>query len=87
VAALSTIEMTCVAVSTPVYMPHLVSLNAARFGFIGVAFALLSWLVVVSVVLVASRGDRPPDRRRAERPGWMSRRRLAIAGLGCNPCS
>jgi membrane protein len=52
VASLTTIGMTIAALATPVYMPHLVSHNAARFGVIGVAFALLSWLFVIALVAV-----------------------------------
>jgi membrane protein len=54
VAALSTIGTGLVAVATPIYMPHLIATNASKFGFIGVAFALLSWLIVVAGVAVIS---------------------------------
>jgi membrane protein len=51
-AMLSTIGMALVALATPIYMPHLVETNAEKFGFIGVAFALLSWLIGVAAVAV-----------------------------------
>lgn len=53
-AALSTIGMALVAAATPIYMPHLVATNAQKFGFIGVAFALLTWLIGVAGVAVVS---------------------------------
>jgi membrane protein len=37
-----------------VWMPHLVEVNAGRYGVIGVTFALLSWLIILSGCLVAS---------------------------------
>jgi membrane protein len=42
-----------VSVGSKVWMPHLVSHNAERYGTIGVTLALLSWLIILSVVLVA----------------------------------
>jgi membrane protein len=41
-----------VSAASAVWMPHLITTNTARYGVIGVAFALLSWLLVVAVVLV-----------------------------------
>jgi membrane protein len=36
------------------WIPRLIENNATRYGTIGVSFALLSWLVVISIVLVAA---------------------------------
>jgi len=36
------------------WVPHLIERNAARYGVIGVAVALISWLVVLAFLLVAS---------------------------------
>jgi membrane protein len=41
-----------VVLASALWMPHLISVDAERYGVIGVSFALLSWLVVVAVVLV-----------------------------------
>ena len=71
-AALSTIY----SVGATVYVPHLFSTYATRYGVIGAVFAMISTLFCVMVVLVASaalgrevhdelghirRGERPPD--------------------------
>jgi membrane protein len=42
------------AVYSTVWMPHLVSSNAERYGVIGVTFALLTWLIVVSAGIVVA---------------------------------
>jgi membrane protein len=39
---------------TAVYVPRLIATDAAKYGVIGVAFALVSWLVVVAYLIVAS---------------------------------
>ena len=36
------------------WIPIVVGNNATRYGAIGVSFALLSWLVLISIVLVAA---------------------------------
>jgi membrane protein len=41
-----------VTAASAIWMPHLITTNTARYGVIGVAFALLSWLLVIAVVLV-----------------------------------
>jgi membrane protein len=56
-----------VTAASAVWMPHLITTNTARYGVIGVAFALLSWLLVIAFVLVAAaavsgelgRGEQP----------------------------
>lgn len=42
-----------VSLSSAVWMPRLIERNASRYGVIGVTFALLTWLLVVGVMLVA----------------------------------
>jgi uncharacterized BrkB/YihY/UPF0761 family membrane protein len=37
-----------------VWMPNLIERNADRYGVIGVTFALLSWLTVLGIMLVAA---------------------------------
>jgi membrane protein len=43
-----------VAVYSTVWMPHLVTSNAERYGVIGVTFALLTWLIVLSAGIVVA---------------------------------
>jgi len=35
------------------YMPHLIARDASRYGIIGVTLALLSWLIIIGVFVVA----------------------------------
>ncbi|MFL5825710.1 MAG: YhjD/YihY/BrkB family envelope integrity protein [Thermoleophilaceae bacterium] len=37
-----------------IYLPHLISTKAQRYGLIGVAFALLSWILAAAFVIVAA---------------------------------
>lgn len=39
---------------TAVYVPRLITTDADKYGVIGVAFALVSWLVIVAYLIVAS---------------------------------
>jgi membrane protein len=73
-ALLTSVGMTALSVCSAVWMPRTVASSAAQFGVIGIAFALLSWLVAAGVVLVlaASGGvvvqGRLDRRRRRRRP-------------------
>lgn len=51
---ITALAMSVVSVGTVIWMPHTVAESAGRYGLIGVAFALLSWLVAVGFVLVGS---------------------------------
>jgi membrane protein len=51
-ALLTSAGMTALAIGSAVWMPRTVASSAAQFGVIGVAFALLSWLVGAGLVLV-----------------------------------
>ncbi len=42
-----------VAIYSAVWMPRLVATNAERYGLIGVTFALISWLIVIALAVVA----------------------------------
>ena len=53
-APLTSIGISAFALASGLYMPRAVGAAARDFGFIGVAFSLLSWLFVVSVILVVS---------------------------------
>lgn len=73
---IASILMAVYSVGASVYMPHLFSTYATRYGVIGAVFAMISTLFCVMVVVVASaalgrevrdelgrvrRGERPPD--------------------------
>lgn len=53
-ALLTSVGLTTLAIVSAVYLPRAVASAAGQFGFIGVAFALLSWLFLVAFVLVAA---------------------------------
>jgi membrane protein len=53
-AVLTAFGLTALGAAATIYMPRAVASAAGQFGFIGVAFALLSWLFVISLVLVAA---------------------------------
>lgn len=53
-ASITAVAMTAFGFFSAIYLPHSVSHSAGRFGAIGVAFALLSWLVLAGFVLVGS---------------------------------
>ncbi len=53
-AALTAVGMTVLMAFSLVYLPHSLTTSAKQFGAIGIAFALLSWLVLAGFVLVAT---------------------------------
>jgi membrane protein len=53
-AVLSTIGMAGVGIWSVIWMPHTVSASAEQYGIIGIGFALLTWLVAISIVLVVA---------------------------------
>ncbi|KHL18338.1 membrane protein [Mumia flava] len=54
--------------ATQIYFPHLIAVDAQRYGVIGVAFAFVSWLVVIAYLFVgcAVLGREATD--------WVTRR-------------
>jgi membrane protein len=68
-ALLTGFGMSVLAICSAIWMPHSVATSAAQFGTIGVAFALLSWLVGYGLVLViaASGGAVIEERRETRR--------------------
>jgi membrane protein len=52
-AILTSVSMTALNVASIVYMPDAISSAASRYGPIGIAIALLSWLVGAGFVMVA----------------------------------
>jgi membrane protein len=68
-ALLTGFGMTALAACSAVWMPRTIATSAAQFGVIGVAFAMLSWLVGAGVVLVlAAAGGAVIETR------WRGRR-------------
>jgi len=53
-ALLTGFGMSVLAIGSAIWMPRSVATSAAQFGTIGVAFALLSWLVGYGLVLVVA---------------------------------
>ena len=53
-AVLTAAGLTALGVWTAVYMPHAIGSSAASYGAIGVAFALLTWLWGMGIVLVCA---------------------------------
>ena len=55
------------SVYSAVWMPRLIAVDAARYGVIGVTFALLTWLIVIAAGLVAAAVVSAEIRLRRER--------------------
>ncbi|MEV0799493.1 YhjD/YihY/BrkB family envelope integrity protein [Kribbella sp. NPDC050281] len=53
-AVVSAVAQVVVTSAGAVYVPHLIERNTERYGVIGVAIALISWLVVLALVIVGS---------------------------------
>jgi membrane protein len=68
-ALLATAGMTVFGYFSAVYLPHSVSSSASKFGAIGIAFALLSWLVLAGFVLVGAAAGGAVARE------WLEARR------------
>jgi membrane protein len=51
-AAVSAVLGTCLTVASGIYVPILMTWSADRYGLIGIAFSLQSWLLVVGFVAV-----------------------------------
>ena len=43
-----------VSVYSALWMPRVIENNATRYGIIGITFALLTWLIVVGLCMVAA---------------------------------
>jgi len=79
-ALLTAVAMTGFGFFSAIYLPHSVSTSAGRFGAIGIAFALLGWLVLAGFLLVGAAAagavarelidacDRAPGRSADEPP-------------------
>lgn len=53
-AVVSAFAQVAVSAVGATYVPHLIERNTDRYGVIGVAIALISWLVILSLVIVGS---------------------------------
>ena len=53
-AIVSSIAQVLLSWGTQVYVPHLIEVDAERYGVIGVAFAIVSWLVIMAYLLVGT---------------------------------
>jgi membrane protein len=53
-AILTASGLTALAAASAIYMPRTLESAADRFGFIGVAFSLVSWLFVAALILVSA---------------------------------
>jgi membrane protein len=53
-ALLTTVGNTLYAVGTALFLPSIMTTNAERYGLIGVAFALVTWLFVYAAVIVVA---------------------------------
>ena len=65
-AVLTALGLTILRAGSAIYMPHAITSAAEQFGTIGLAFALVSWLFAVAVVLTvtAAIGAVAMERRR-----------------------
>jgi membrane protein len=67
-AVLAGIGQVVISLLSALYMPHLIATNSARYGAIGVALALVTWLLIIAVAVVvgavvgAELAGRPPPR-------------------------
>jgi membrane protein len=62
-ATLTALGLTALGVWSAVYMPHAVESSASSYGTIGVAFAMLTWLWGVGIVLVCAAVYGSPQMR------------------------
>ncbi|MGH3460236.1 MAG: YhjD/YihY/BrkB family envelope integrity protein [Kribbellaceae bacterium] len=53
-AVVSAVAQVVLSWAGSIYVPHLIERNIDRYGVIGVAIALISWLVVAALVIVVS---------------------------------
>ncbi|WP_433158324.1 YhjD/YihY/BrkB family envelope integrity protein [Kribbella sp. CA-247076] len=53
-ATISAVAQVAVSAVGSTYVPYLIERNTDRYGVIGVAIALISWLVILALVIVAS---------------------------------
>jgi membrane protein len=52
-AVVAAVGQTLVSIGSKVWIPHVVDHNADRYGVIGVTFALVSWLILLGIAMVA----------------------------------
>lgn len=79
---LTGVGVTLYGAATSLYMPRLIEVYSDRYGLFGVTIALVSWLLCISVIVVAATVvaaelDRAPER-------WAGRLRRRL-GVGVRP--
>jgi membrane protein len=81
-ALVGAVGQSALAVYSSAWMPHVIGQNAEQYGVIGVTFAIVSWLVVLGLALVAlavvsaelGGADGPPEPSRpADHGGRFTR--------------
>ncbi len=89
-ALVAAVSQGLVTLGSAAWMPTLMARNEARYGVIGVTFALLTWLIILAftIVLVAVVGaeigvprNAPPDRAGGDRPPDRAERREPVPGI------
>jgi membrane protein len=68
-AIVSSLAQVILSWATQVYVPHLIEVDAQRYGVIGVAFAIVSWLVIVAYLMVGTAVVG------AELGAWLNKRK------------
>src|SRR5271155_2850970 len=70
-ALLTTVGVTLFSAGTAIFLPEIISSNAERYGLIGVAFGLVTWLFAYAAVVVVSAviGGTWDRRRQRARDG------------------
>ena len=83
-AALTSLGLATLTAASLIYLPRAISSAATQFGFIGVAFALLSLLFLAALVLVmsAALGATLTDSTTAKTPPLAAKAAVARLGVG-----
>jgi len=84
-AALTALSMTVLSTASVVYMPNAIHDAASTYGQIGVAIALLSWLVAAGFVLVCCAAVGAVVSERLGQAGSQTAREAAAGGPGDPP--
>ena len=72
-AVITSLGLTALGGVSLIYLPHSVSTSAHLYGTIGIAFSLLSWLVLTGFVLVGTATAGAVTLKLLEQSRWSSR--------------